>query len=190
MKAGMEVSISIAGIRQEDASKISNKYRIDEKGKLRLPFIEESEITALGLSSSALARKIEQAYKKQKIFRSPVLTVATYKNESKVSDELREKQYLIDQANKRKEEERRAKEVVYVTGAVIKPGKIPFIKGMTLRILLSECGGHNTFGSDNKVILHRGGKKETIKYEKYPSKKEMKLKIGDQIEIPNAGFFG
>lgn len=52
-------------------------------------------------------------------------------------------------------------ELVYLTGAAVRPGTYPLKKGMTVSELLAAAGGVGPTGSSGKFGLRRGGQKES-----------------------------
>lgn len=68
-------------------------------------------------------------------------------------------------------------ELVYLTGAVARPGTYPLKAGMTVTELLATAGGVGPTGSNGKVGLKRGGAKET------DADQQTKLEPGDIINV-------
>lgn len=68
-------------------------------------------------------------------------------------------------------------ELVYVTGAVARPGAYPLKPGMTVTDVIAQAGGVGPTGSGGKVGLKRGGAKEA------DADQQTKLEAGDVINI-------
>lgn len=68
-------------------------------------------------------------------------------------------------------------ELVYLTGAVARPGAYPLKPGMTVSDVIAQAGGVGPTGSSGKVGLKRGGAKET------DTDQQTKLEAGDVINV-------
>lgn len=68
-------------------------------------------------------------------------------------------------------------ELVYLTGAIARPGAYPLKPGMTVSDVIAQAGGVGPTGSGGKVGLKRGGAKET------DADQQLKLEAGDVINI-------
>ncbi|MCG2840235.1 polysaccharide export protein [Sandaracinobacter sp. RS1-74] len=68
-------------------------------------------------------------------------------------------------------------ELVYLTGAVARPGGYPLKPGMTVADVIAQAGGVGPTGSSGRVGLKRGGAKET------DADQQTKLEAGDVIHI-------
>ncbi len=68
-------------------------------------------------------------------------------------------------------------ELIYLTGAVARPGAYPLKPGMTVSDLIAQAGGVGPTGSGSKVGLKRGGAKEK------DADQQMKLEAGDVINV-------
>jgi polysaccharide export outer membrane protein len=68
-------------------------------------------------------------------------------------------------------------ELVYLTGAVARPGAYPLKPGMTVTDLIAQAGGVGPTGSGGKVGLKRGGAKES------DTDQQTKLEAGDVINV-------
>ena len=104
------ITVTIKGVPQMEQTKISAQYVVDSSCKLYMPFIQGG-ISASGLSSSALARRIEAAYRAAEIYTTPRITIITAR----------------DEATKRT-----ISKTVTVGGKVRRPGPIDYREGMTL----------------------------------------------------------
>ena len=68
-------------------------------------------------------------------------------------------------------------EVVYLTGAVARPGPYPLKPGMTISELIAQAGGVGPTGSSGKVGLKRGDAKET------KVEQSTELEAGDVVNV-------
>ena len=62
LKAGESFGLRISGVPADEVQLVSAQYGISDAGTIRLPYLKIS-IQAAGLKPSALARKIEAAYR-------------------------------------------------------------------------------------------------------------------------------
>ncbi len=161
------LSIEIKGVPAIEQQRVSGKYGVDASGNIYMPMLK-SGIRASGLSSSALARRIEAAYRAAQIYKNPRITVISTKDTAASSiDTLR----------------------VSVGGFVKRPGPIPFARGMTLFQAVAAAGGETAFGSIKRVELHRNGKKYTYDLRK-SSHMNVKVYPGDTINVPQKTAWG
>ncbi len=119
------------------------------------------------MSSSALARKIEGAYRSAGMYKNPRITVISTKDAASSK---------IDA------------QIVSVGGFVKRPGPIQYTRGMTLFQALSAAGGETAFGSIKRVELHRNGKKYIYNL-KNASHMRVRVYPGDTIKVPQKGPF-
>ncbi len=161
------LNIMIKGVPAAEQQRISGQYVGDGSGMVFLPLLKGG-LKASGMSSSALARHIEAAYRSAEMYENPRITVISIK----------------DQEAQKIDAQR-----VSVGGFVKRPGPIPYMRGMTLFQAVSAAGGENTFGSIGRVELHRNGKKYTYNLK---TAEHMRVKIypGDSINIPQKTAFG
>ena len=68
-------------------------------------------------------------------------------------------------------------ELVYLTGAVARPGAYPLKPGMTVSDVIAQAGGVGPTGSGGNVGLKRDGAKETN------ADQQTKLQAGDVINV-------
>ena len=161
------LKISIKGVPASEQTRVSGDYVVSPNGYVSLPLLK-AEIKASGLSSSALARKIETAYRSAEIYQSPRITIISRKD-SAASE--------ID------------RQVVSIGGFVKRPGPTPYTRGMTLFQAVSAAGGETAFGSIRRVELHRNGKKYIYDLRKSD---HMRVKVypNDSINVPQKTAFG
>ncbi len=131
LSPGDQVGIQISGIPPEESTQINHLYRISEQGTLSLLYLDN--VKAAGLKPSELESKIVSLYKSKEIYTHPTVNVA------------------IDSGAG-------TERLVYVSGAVTKPGPVPYRTGLTVGKAISSAGGKTAFGKLSKVKLVRGGK--------------------------------
>ena len=68
------LSISIKGVPEGEQTRVSGQYVVSPDGYVFLPLLKNG-IKASGLSSSALARNIEAAYRGAEMYKNPRITV-------------------------------------------------------------------------------------------------------------------
>ena len=161
------LSITIKGVPQTEQSRISSEYVVSPDGYIYLPHISGG-LRASGMSSSALARKIEAAYRSAEIYTNPRITVISRKDAAQGNIEA---------------------QMVTVGGFVKSPGPKQFMRGMSLFQAISAAGGESTFGSIRRVELLRNGKRYVYDLRK-TSHKGVKVFPGDSINVPQKTAFG
>ncbi len=161
------LNIQIKGVPQSEQSRISGQYVVDSSGYVYLPLLKGG-IRAAGISSSALARKIEAAYRSAEMYKNPRITVISTKDveSGKINAQL-----------------------VSVGGFVKRPGPVQFMRGMTLFQALSAAGGETAFGSIKRIELHRNGKKYVYNLKK-SSHMRVRVYPGDTINVPQKTIIG
>lgn len=146
------------GVPPGEGARVNNNYPVDANGNIRM--WEVGTIRAAGLTSTALAKKIEQAYKTAQIYTSPTIVI------QKIGDADGNLQQLIT-----------------VTGSVRSPGPISYSSGMTLAQALAAAGGPDTFGTTKRVSVYREGKKYSLSPLVNDKHKLERVYPGDTIEI-------
>ncbi|MCP5534650.1 MAG: polysaccharide biosynthesis/export family protein [Akkermansiaceae bacterium] len=161
------LNIAIKGVPATEQQRISGQYVVDGSGFVYLPLLKGG-IKASGLSSSSLARKIEDAYRSAEMYENPRITVISTKDEA--SSEI-------------------DRQIVSIGGFVKSPGPKPYMRGMTLFQAVSAAGGETAFGSIKRVELHRNGKKYVYNLQ---TAAHMRVKVypGDSINVPQKTAFG
>jgi protein involved in polysaccharide export with SLBB domain len=167
ISAKTTLSITIKGVPEGEQTRVSGQYVVSPSGYVFLPLLKNG-IKASGLSSSALARNIEAAYRSAEMYQIPRITVIS------TSDQEASK---IDA------------QVVTIGGHVKRPGPVPFRRGMTLFQALSAAGGEDAFGSIKRIELHRNGARYIYDMRKTEHMRE-KVYPGDSINVPQKGPFG
>lgn len=161
------LNISIKGVPNTDQGRIDGQYVVGDSGYVFLPLLKE-RIKASGLSSSALSRRIEEAYKNSQIYKDPRITVISTKDTAAQGLDA---------------------QVIHVGGFVGSRGPKPYIRNMTLFEAITAAGGAGTFGSLKRVELYRGGKKFVYNLNK---RENMMIKVfpKDNIVVPQKTIFG
>lgn len=167
ISAKTTLNITIKGVPQAEQTRISGQYVVSPSGYVFLPLLKNG-IKASGLSSSALARSIEAAYRSAEMYQNPRITVISTKDQeaSKIDAQT-----------------------VTIGGYVKRPGPVQYMRGMTLFQALSAAGGENAFGSIRRVELHRNGKRYVYDLRK-PQHMREKVYPGDSINVPQKRWNG
>ncbi len=137
IQAGDTIQIDLSGIPNSDAQKINGVYSVDDEGRIiGLPYLDNLNIEASGLTQVELAEKISSDYKKKEIYKNPIVTARL------INENQREK-------------------IVTVGGRVNRPGQIPYREGMTILDAVRAAGGNDRFGDLKRVSIIRRGKTAT-----------------------------
>jgi len=121
-------------LRHSSDSVISGKYRVAFNGKIKLPY--KITLTAAGLTTSQLSKKISKAYKK--FFKGP----------SKIKVKIFEKTYLVE-----------------VRGDVKKPGRYSVQVDTKLEELIAKAGGF-TGSSNAEETISSSSRPEFLRIER------------------------
>ena len=160
LRVGDPVELKVGGVPVEEQQQLNNVYTIDSNGTINLPYI--NKVKAEGLAPAQLARSIEDAYRSNKIYTNPTITV-------------------VMGATSR---------FVNVGGAVRSPSRVPFTEEMTLLAAINAAGGFNDFADQKRVRLLRG--KEAKLYDVRQFRRDpsldVKLQPGDRVEVPQSFF--
>ena len=160
LKAGDCVQIELKA-PAKDAALFEGNYIIsEESGIVKVPKLNHA-ISAAGLSTSELSRKIESAYRAANIYKDPKIIVS-----------VPEPKWI-------------AARVVNVGGEVRQPGEVALRENMRLFQAITSTGGFTEFAKPEVKLIR--GKKET-KYDVRRMKKDGSnnplLEDGDQIIVP------
>ena len=160
LRPGDPLEIKIGGVPNEEQVQVNNTYTIDASGSINLPYI--NKLKAEGLTPAQLSRSIEEAYRANKIFTNPNITI-------------------LMQPMAR---------FVNVGGSVRNPSRVPFTEDMTLLTAINAAGGFNDFADQRHVRLLRGNEAKIYdvrQFRRDPSQ-DVRLRPGDRIEIPQSFF--
>lgn len=160
LREGDQLEIRIGGVPIEEITSITGTYTVDGQGFVNMPHI--GKVKAAGATQSELQAAIENAYRSQKIYTNPSITVAV-PNLARFVD---------------------------VGGCVRNSMRVPFTADLTVLGAINGAGGFTDYADQGKVRLMRGGEVQIINIKqvrKTPSK-DVKLKPGDKIEVPQSFF--
>ena len=160
LRVGDPLDLKIGGVPTDEQTQVNNVYTVDANGTVNLPYI--NKVKAEGLAPSQLPSAIEAAYRANKIYTNPTITI-------------------IMQPQSR---------FVNVGGSVRAPMRVSFTEDMTLLTAINAAGGFNDFADQKRVRLLRG-KNVTIhdvrELRRDPSK-DVPLQPGDRVEVPQSFF--
>lgn len=160
LRVGDPIELKISGVPMEEQTQVNNTYMVDVTGSINMPYI--NKIKAEGMTPAELAASIEQAYRTNRIYTNPTITI-------------------LMQPTAR---------FVNVGGAVRSPSRIPFTEDMTLLTAINAAGGFNDFADQKRVRLLRGSEVtmfDVRQFRRDPSK-DVKLQPGDKVEVPQSLF--
>jgi len=138
---GDNLQIAIKGVPQEEQVQINGNYQVSAGGKIHLPYLTNQPISASGLSTTALSRRIEAAYRNAQIYTTPTISIIS------LTDQRVEDQRITENIQK----------FVTISGQVGRPGPQPYRKGLKLIDVVSSAGP-TTFAAQNRIELLRNGK--------------------------------
>lgn len=161
LKAGDPVNIELK-VPAEDAQNVTSKYNISGNGTVKVPYLDR-EIPAAGLSTTELARRIEQAYKAAEIYTNPTINVTT----------ITPQDYQPH--------------IVTVGGEVKSGGReVPVRDGMRLYNAIMSAGGFTEFADVKRVKIIRGTRQQVYDMRKIDpgGQNNPILMDGDTIHVP------
>ncbi|HEV2046484.1 MAG TPA: polysaccharide biosynthesis/export family protein [Chthoniobacterales bacterium] len=160
LRPGDPLEIKVGGVPNDEQLQVNNTYTIDATGSVNLPYI--NKVKAEGLTPAELSRAIEEAYRANKIYTNPNITI-------------------LMQPTAR---------YVNVGGSVRNPTRVPFTEDMTLLTAINAAGGFNDFADQRHVRLLRGNEAKIYdirQFRRDPSL-DVRLRPGDRIEVPQSFF--
>ncbi len=160
LRVGDPINVTISGVPANEQSQINNIYIVDASGSINLPYI--NKVKAAGRTPAQLSAEIQEAYRGNKIYTHPTITI-------------------LMQPGAR---------FVNIGGAVRNPMRVPFTEDMTLLTAINAAGGFNDFADQKHVRLLRGSKAhiyDVRKFRRDPSK-DVALQPGDKVEVPQSLF--
>jgi protein involved in polysaccharide export with SLBB domain len=165
LKNGESFGLRISGVPIDEVQLVSAQYGISDAGTISLPYLKTA-ISAAGLTPSALARKIEAAYRGAQIYTQPTVQV----DSSTVGTA--------------------AQRFLSVMGEVKAPRSVSYAPGMTLLDAIAQCSGFTDFADEKKVKLTRGLKVSYHRLSASDPKENVKVSPNDIITVrPNKGIF-
>lgn len=161
LKPGDPVIIELK-VPAEDAQNVSVKTNVSAAGTIRISYIDR-EISASGLTTTELARRIEQTYKAAEIYTAPSVIVNTPTPEDQLAH------------------------IVTVGGEVKSGGRdVALRNNMRLYNAIMSAGGFTEFADVRKVKLIRGSQTMIFDMRKIDANGSNNpiLKDGDTIHVP------
>ncbi len=156
IRVGDKITVRLSGVPQDD---YFNEIQIPASGDITLPLLTQS-FHAAGMSTAELGDAVTNAYKSQKIFTNPVVTV------------LAEERYII------------------VEGDVRGPTNIVWRPDSTLMSAINACGGFTDYADRRNVRVIRGSQVlhyNCILAIQSPGA-DPAILPGDQIYVPSTMF--
>jgi protein involved in polysaccharide export with SLBB domain len=160
LRVGDPIELKIGGVPNEEQTQVNNTYTVDAQGSINVPYI--NKVKAEGLTPAQLARSIEEAYRANKIYTNPTITI------------------LMQPTSR----------FVNIGGSVRTPARIPFTEDLTLLSAINAAGGFNDFADQKRVRLLRGSEVKMYdvrQFRRDPSR-DVKLQPGDRVEVPQTFF--
>jgi protein involved in polysaccharide export with SLBB domain len=166
IRVGDKLGISVTGVPPTETVMMGNiPFTVNNEGTIRLPHLPV-EMPAAGITPTALARRIEIAYKNGEIYTHPRINVG------RVMDAT-------------------TSQLVSVIGEVKSGGgSVVYRPGLRILDAIGEKGGFTEFAEPKKVKLIRGNQ-STIHNLKDVSKNpeaNVELRPEDRIIVPQAGI--
>lgn len=158
LRTGDQVEVRLGGVPPEEISTVSGNYNVDGQGFLNLPHI--GKVKAAGTTQADLQNSIEAAYRDQKIYTNPSITINVPM----------------------------AARFVNVGGDVKGPRRVEFTPDLRILGAINAAGGFTDYANQKQVRLLRDGKVIVINVQeirKDPSK-DIMLRPGDSIEVPQS----
>jgi len=156
MRIGDKITIQLAGVPDEGWI---HEYQIPSSGDITVPLLTQS-FHAAGQNVAQLASELTEAYKSQKIYTNPVVTV------------LAEERY------------------VNVGGEVRSPSRIVYSADSTVMSSINSCGGFTEYANKHAVSLIRGSQRFTVDCVSAAQSPGADPAVypGDQITVPRTMF--
>lgn len=161
LKAGDPVQIDLK-VPAEDALNVTAQYAVSGNGTVKVPYLDR-EIQAAGLTTTELARRIEQAYRAGEIYTNPTIICKT---PSPIEIQPH---------------------IVTVGGEVRSGGKeVGLRDGMRLYQAIMSAGGFTEFADMRHVKIIRGTRSQTYDMRKLdPGGSNNPILLdGDTIHVP------
>ena len=156
IRVGDKITVRLSGVPDEG---YFNEMQIPASGDITLPFLTQS-FHAAGHNASELGSEIAEAYKSQKIYTNPVITVIP--------------------------EER----FINVGGDVRSPSRVVYTPDSTLMSTINACGGFTEYAKRQAVRILRGKQVIEVDCVKAASVTGADPAVypGDQIYVPRTMF--
>jgi polysaccharide export outer membrane protein len=156
MRVGDKITIQLAGVPDDGWI---HEFQIPNSGDVTVPLLTQS-FHAAGTSVAELAAQITAAYKDQKIYTNPVVTV------------LAEERY------------------VNVGGEVRSPSRVLYSADSTVMSTINSCGGFTEYANKRQVRILRGSQVyyvDCVKATLTPGA-DPPVYPGDEIDVPRTMF--
>ncbi len=156
MRVGDKITIQLAGVPDEGWI---HEFQIPASGEITVPLLTQS-FPAAGHYASDLAAEISNAYKSQKIYTNPVVTV------------IAEERYIN------------------VGGDVRSPSRVIYSSDSTLMSTINACGGFTEYANRRAVRIIRGQQiieVDCVKAAGTPGA-DPPVYPGDQVYVPRTMF--
>ena len=156
IRVGDKITIKLAGVPDDG---YFNEYQIPPSGDINVPLLTQG-FHAAGRNPSDLAVEIENAYKAQKIYTNPQITV------------LPEERYIN------------------VGGDVRSPSRVVYSPDSTVMSTINACGGFDEYANKHAVRVIRGSQVMTVDCVTAISAPGADPAVypGDQIYVPRSAF--
>lgn len=157
LRPGDSVILKISGVPSTEVSVVSNSYDIADNGTINLPYI--GQFKASGQTPSTLQRSIEQAYKAAEIYSKPTIQITPNRE--------------------------MATQVVFVSGEVRAPGRVPMVANMVAHDCITSAGGPTDFAKLKAVKLTRSGETFLLDLRRADGNDaQTPVEPGDRIHVP------
>ena len=156
IRVGDKITIQLTGVPDVG---YYNEKQVPESGDISLPYLNQP-FHAVGKTPAALGTEITEAYKSQKIYTSPVVTV------------LNEERF------------------VNVGGDVRGPSNVPYRPDSTVMSVINSCGGFTEYANRRAVRILRGSQVIIVDCVKAVNTPQADPPVypGDQITVPRTMF--
>jgi len=156
IRVGDKITIRLSGVPDEG---YFNEYQVPSSGDVTVPLLTQS-FHAAGRNPSDLAIEIANAYKSQKIYTNPQVTI------------LPEERYIT------------------VGGDVRSPSRVVYSSDSTIMSTINACGGFDEYANKRAVRILRGQQVIVVDCVKAASTPGADPVVypGDQIYVPRTPF--
>lgn len=158
LREGDLIELRLGGVPIEEISQVTGVYQVDGLGFLNLPHV--GRIRTAGLSQTEVQRSIEAAYRNQKIYTNPSITISVPT----------------------------AARFVNVGGEVKMPRRVEFTPDLTVIGAINSAGGFTEFANEKRIRLLRDGEVTMINVKKARKEPELDIRMqpGDTLEVPRS----
>ena len=158
LRDGDQIEVRLGGVQAEEIAQVTGLYQVDGEGYLNLPHI--GRIRAAGLSQTEVQKLIEAAYRDQKIYTNPTITI-NFPMEARF---------------------------VNVGGEVKAPRRVPFTVDLTVLGAINSAGGFTEFANEGRVRLLRDGEATVVNVKRARLNPELDIRLepGDTLEVPRS----